>query len=265
MPRKIAAVLLLLAGVKCSGTETDNPAAPLASFHASDCKKEPSPSGAGVVASGSPDAGMVTARTSQPLSFDASYDGLQCIAWKRLGAGSYRFDLGNFHEGCGIEWKGNASVRQDGTVALDAVDVGCTKASCGWCIYDWSYEVHGVPEDANARLHVRVTDTDGSSCQGSTDPYDVTLPTKDAAEGSLCRPAFRYAVAWQVMERGTSGALHTPCGPDEPTPCAAGLTCGPLGSPDDLRCLASCANDSDCPLPGVLGCQEGTCRLVRTW
>jgi hypothetical protein len=271
MARKIAlGVLLLVAGVKCGGTETDNPDAPLVSFHASECKKAPALVGTSGTdgsggSSGSSDAGVPTARASQALSYDAGYDGLQCIAWQRLGAGMFGFDLGNFHEGCGIEWKGNASVGRDGIVALDAIDAGCTKARCGWCIYDWTFEVRGVPEGKDARLRVRVADSDGASCEGSTDPYDVTVPTKDDPQGILCRPAFRSAVSWQVMERGTSGQLHTPCGPTEPAPCAAPLSCGPLGSADDLRCLQPCATDADCPLPGVLHCQEGTCRLARTW
>jgi len=264
MARNTVLLLPLLLSVQCNGTgtETENPAAPLISFHGSDCKKMP----AAEATVASPDGGALKHEVGKALSFDSSYDGLQCIAWQKLEPGVFRFDLGNFHESCGVDWqKGSVNIAKDGTITLHAINSGCQVARCGWCIYDWSFDVRGVPENSDAHLAIGVVDDDGNRCQSGVMPYDVTIPTHDADQGIVCRPAFRSAVDWQVRARGTNGQLNMPCGSPDQTACTADLSCGPLASQDDLRCLARCSTDSDCPLPGVLACQEGTCRLTRTW
>ncbi|MEO6602541.1 MAG: hypothetical protein ABIQ16_21845 [Polyangiaceae bacterium] len=259
MDRRIVLLLPLLVGVQCTGTETENP---LVSFHASDCKKEASISTKAVP---NPDAGTLASDAGKQVSFDPSYDGLQCIAWQKLALGSFRFELGNFHGSCGIDWKGSASIAGDGTVALHAVNSDCRAARCGWCMYDWAFDVRGIAEDTDAHLSISVVDAKGDRCESSIAPYDVTLPTSTAAQGILCRPAFRYAVDDHARAHGTIGTLNTSCDAALATSCAADLSCGPLASADDLRCLARCSDDSACPLPDVLSCHEGTCRLTQTW
>jgi hypothetical protein len=248
--------------VQCTGTETENPASNLISFHGSNCKKDLP---IGVKALPAPDGGALASGTGNGVSFDTSYDGLQCIAWQKLAPGSFRFELGNFHESCGIDWQGSATVAGDGSVALHAINSGCRAARCGWCLYDWAFDVRGVPEGSDPRLLISVVDDDGSRCPSATNPYDVTLPTGAAEQGLVCRPAFRGALEWQTQALGTAGQLNMPCDPAVATSCAAELSCGPLAAADDLRCLARCSADSDCPLPGVLACREGTCQLTQTW
>lgn len=263
MDRKFLLALPLLAALQCTGTETENPVAPLASFHGSECKKN-LPIAAKSVPP--PDGGAVAGDTGKAVSFDTSYDGLQCIAWQQLDTGVFRFELGNFPNSCGIDdWKGSASITDDGSVVLHAINSGCRAAGCGSCLYDWSFDVRGVSKVADAHLLVSVVNDDGSLCPSNLPPYDVTLPTTDAAQGILCRPADRGALFWQAGTRGTTGELNMPCDAATPTSCVAGFSCGPLASPDDLRCLAPCSDDSDCSLPGVLRCQDGTCRLTQTW
>jgi len=258
MDRKLLLLLPLLAAVQCTGTETENPAQPLLAFHGSDCKKE-LPIGTKSVPA--PDGG--TSEAGKAV-FDTSYDGLQCIAWQRLDSGAFRFELGNFPNSCGIEdWKGTASVADDGSIALHAVNSECRAAACGSCLYDWAFDVRGVPANTDAHLLVSVVNDDGSLCPSNIPPYDVTIPTKDAAQGIVCRPADHSALFWQAGALGTTGKLNMPC--DAETPCVTGLVCGPLAGPDDLRCLAPCSGDSDCPLPEVLTCHEGTCQLTQTW
>ncbi|HET7538780.1 MAG TPA: hypothetical protein VFK05_02880 [Polyangiaceae bacterium] len=262
MNRRIGLLLPLLLGVQCTGTETENPLAPLVSFHASDCKKELTVGSKSLPA---PDSGPLRNVTSKQVSFDSSYDGLQCISWQKLEGGAVRFDLGNFHEGCGVDWQGSASITADGKVALNAINAECAVARCGWCMYDWGFDVRGVPEGKDATLQVTVVDDAGEHCPNATAPYEITLPTSSAAQGLLCRPAFRSAVEWQANALGTNGGLNMPCDPATASSCSAELSCGPLASTDDLRCLARCSADSDCPLPEVLSCIEGTCRLTQTW
>ena len=262
MDRRILPVLMLLLSVQCTGTETENPAAPLISFQGTECKKELAIGTKGLPP---PDAGRVASAASKVALFDTSYDGLQCIAWQKLDVDSYRFELGNFHGSCGIEWQGSASVARDGTVALHAINSDCRAAACGWCMYDWAFEVRGVPESEDAHLVISQVNDQGNSCDSSRAPDDVTIPTSSAEQGTVCRPTFRAATDVFGRTLDTPGTLHMPCDPAVATPCTGELSCGPLASADDLRCLARCSDDSDCTLPGILTCQAGTCRLARTW
>jgi hypothetical protein len=254
--------LPLLASVQCTGTETENPASPLISFEGSNCKKDIS-----LKALPAPGRGTQGVDTGKAVSFDSSYDGLQCIAWRKSSVGSFRFELGNFHASCGIDdWKGSASVAEDGTVALHAVNSQCKAAACGWCMYDWTFDVRGLAEGTNAHLSINIVNDDGKQCDSAVAPYDVTIPTADSDQGTLCRPAFRNAADVFGRSLDTPGKLHMPCDASVATPCVGELSCGPLASSDDdLRCLARCSTDSDCPLPGILTCQAQTCRLTQIW
>ena len=264
MDRKILLLLPLLLSVQCTGTETENPAAPLISFQGSQCKKTLSIGAKGVAPA--PDGGTPASDTGKTVSFDGSYDGLQCIAWQKLAEGSFRFELGNFHGSCGItDWKGSASVAQDGTVVLNAINSDCRAAACGWCLYDWAFDVRNVPEAEDAHLVISIVGDDGKKCDAARPSDDVMIPTNNAEQGILCRPVFRYAADTLGRTLETPGKLHMPCDLSVPTPCTAALSCGPLASTDDLRCLTRCSADSDCTLPSLLTCQEGTCRLAQTW
>jgi hypothetical protein len=205
----------------------------------------------------------------EALSLGPEYDGLFCIGWEHTGDGSIRITLKNFHQTCGVDWTGTARVRSDG-VDLDLVNSGCRVAHCGWCIYDATFEVRGVASDSDTNVEISVVDDSGAACQNGVDGtgtprYSATLPTKQEADGVICRPALQFAVFEQAMTLGTCGAHLTPCGPSQCTACNDGLTCAPITTSDDQRCLHSCAADTDCPLPGVLSCQSGFCRLARTW
>ena len=60
---------------------------------------------------------------------------------------------------------------------------------------------------------------------------------------------------------GNDAGLHSDAGAgSEAQACDPGLTCTDVGG-GDKRCLADCTSDADCPLPNVMACDEGVCRL----
>lgn len=265
-------VILVSLATHCAGTETDNPAASsLVDFGSTPCKKEQPPPDAGsantMAARSAPNDGL--GQTSQALSVAPEYDGLFCIAWERTSGDTLRVTLHNFHQTCGVDWKGNARVGSDGTVDLDLVNSGCRVALCGWCIYDAAFEIRGVHGEADTSIRISVVDDAGASCKNGVDgrgtsQYAVTLPTKGTPDGIVCRPALSFAVFEQVAALGTCGTPMSPCGDNLCTTCNSGLACAPLVT-DDSRCLTPCTADVDCPIPDVLSCQDGFCRLTKTW
>ena len=72
----------------------------------------------------------------------------------------------NLEGACGAQWEGAALVNDDGSLTFRLDNPKCLVASCGWCIYDWSFEVSGV-EATGAELPVSIiVDT----CPGEQDP-----------------------------------------------------------------------------------------------
>jgi hypothetical protein len=251
----VIAIGLFAISYGCSSSSTD----PLTSFSASACKKENGQSlKAGVYGS-----------VHQPLTTDtAVYDGLTCISWDATGT-TLKTDLINFSGGCSIEWQGSAETSAGNSLTLHANhepkvpgdENTCMYAACGWCIYDWAYEVKGLDLSKDSPAEI----VSGLPCDKSNvEIYNYTFPLASAKTGVVCDYMDPNVLAWISMGSG-AGKLHMPCRDVSSAQghCNTGLACTKMTS--NSICLKTCAQDSDCPLPDLLKCTDGLCRLVQTW
>jgi hypothetical protein len=133
-------------------------------------------------------------------------------------------------------------------------------AACGWCIYDWAYEVKGLDLSKDAPAEV----ISGPPCDKTPDVYNYTLPLASKSSGIVCDYIEAGVLSWTSMD-GRMGRLHMPCREQTASygPCDDGLTC--TNMPTNSICLKTCTQDSDCPLSTLLKCTDGLCRLARTW
>lgn len=258
-----ATMICGLIAYSCAGTETQNPGDPLKSFKDSGCKKEKQ---------GLPEADVV--RLGEGLvSTDYSGDtaGLNCIAWEVLDNNRTKVDLYNFHGACGAEWTGKAKIGEDGDLQLSLVNPECLIARCGWCIYDWSFEVVGLDTSKPLPLSLGI-----DTCPGEQ-PIEkaiATLPVNAKPSGILCNYAHFGALGWQAQALSECGKVGMPCtgtsmcttstAATELT-CADDLVCTDNGNPDERICAKPCTADADCGTKGVLGCAEGLCRPKNNW
>ena len=205
----------------------------------------------------------------------APYSGLTCFSWDATGA-TLKIDCLNFGGGCSIKWQGDAVAAGGNTVTLYAshepedlggtIGTACANATCGSCIYDWSYEVKGIDAAKDSPL----TLIEGGSCASRIETYTASLPLATKKKGALCRYTDYGLLVWGLQNSGT---LHNPCGitAEEQThisPCVEGLVCTKMGvqySQDVDICLKPCSADADCPLDGLLKCDAGLCKLKETW
>ncbi len=250
----------------CNGTETQNPASgkPLVAFGNSGCKKEVLASTSSKLSSFSPvDAG--------PTAYEAEVEGLKCVAWEMSGTDRVKINLINFEEACGAQWEGTAKLDDSGQLQLGLVNPQCLIALCGWCIYDWSFDVAGV----RGFSHLPVTITI-DTCPGQQElkTSSVDLPLDTQQSGIKCRYANFFALGWQAMSLGTCGAVGMPCegtsmcsslDASATKTCQSDLVCTNNGDTTQEICAKPCANDADCGSAGVLSCQSGLCRPKNLW
>ncbi len=240
------------------GTSENEHTGNLVSFVGSPCKKEaPADAGTGII-----EQALLTAVDGAALA------GLQCVAWERAGTDGLKIDLVNFEGACGAQWRGSASVSADGSLALRLDNPQCLIASCGWCIYDWSFEVRGVGAASPLPVGISI-----DTCPGAQPlrTYQLELPVAGSPEGVLCRYANYSALGWQAQPTGTCGTLDLPCegtsmcSSTTERSCDTGLVCDTNGTAEQYICLAPCAVDADCPSASVLACQAGFCRPADNW
>ena len=251
---QMMASLALAALGGCGSGRGDN----LVTFSGSACKKENTTS--------STQQALLTTLPSE------NFAGLKCIVWKRVEPDRLQVDLVNFEGACGAKWKGEALLDGTGGLALRVTNPGCLVASCGWCIYDWSFEVSGVSGQTDMPLSITRDTCPG---QQPSETAQASVPLATQAQGVLCRPANWSALGWQAMATSTCGTAGMPClgtmvcptGASTSTPqtCATGLTCADNGNPSELVCLRPCAADADCAASGILSCQAGLCRPANPW
>jgi hypothetical protein len=252
----LAGVAALGTPVACEGgTETGNPGKDdsLVAFDASACKK---------------DAEVPSGQSQEALVTASEYDGLRCVEWEKQSDGKLTVRLLNVHGGCSIPWKGEAGVRDDGTVELRLVNPACAVALCGWCIYDFSFTLKGAPAPAGLPLEVGQV-----ACPGDAPEWDpvIVLPDDAADSGILCRYANQFAYDQLLGEQDRCGSKFGTCGDQ-------GGFCAPAGGTttcrDDLvcaladdasRCLEPCHSDDDCTPRAVSACVDGVCRLSATY
>ena len=254
----LAGVAVLGTVVACAGgTETGNPGKgdTLVTFDASACKKEQASQ------SGKSQEALVTA---------SDYDGLRCVEWEKQSDGELTVRLLNVNGGCGVKWKGEAGVRDDGTLELELVNSMCAVAKCGWCIYDFTFTLKSAPPPAG--LPIQVGDV---ACPGDAPEWEplIVLPDDAADSGILCRYANQYAYDQQLGEQGLCGSKFGTCGPQggfcapptgDPTiVCRDNLVCAPADEAN--RCLEPCHSDDDCSPQAVSACVDGVCRLSATY
>jgi hypothetical protein len=192
----------------------------------------------------------------------AGLDGLECIAWQR-GSKDLQVDLVNFDGACGADWTGNGVVASSGvTLAID--NPSCKIASCGICMYDWSFTLASpIPANQSVPVSIQV-----SSCPGSS------TSTKTAAIGAEesgihCTFAHYGALTWHASAKSLCGKAGMPCvgsslcgsgSPASTGTCDAGLVCDSSAAQNEPRCLVTCQTDADCPRTDVWSCTSGLCR-----
>jgi hypothetical protein len=193
----------------------------------------------------------------------AGLEGLECVAWER-GSTDTLIDLFNFDGACGASWTGDGAVAADGSVKLTVDNPGCMIASCGICMYDWSFTLRSsIPANQTVPLSIQV-----SPCPGSS--TDTTTASIGAAKSGInCTFAHYGALAWHAMAKGLCGKAGMPCqgaslcgsgSPSSTGTCATGLVCDSSAAPNEPRCLVPCQNDTDCPRTDVWSCRSGLCR-----
>lgn len=262
-PRIVAFFLSALASttVSCTNSETaagtgggSSTGPGLAAFQTSACKKEAQ------TKQGTP------GEAAQALGADDVYAGLQCVRWATIDGG-FRVSLLNFEGACGAQWQGKVTAA-DAALELRMVNPDCRIAACGWCIYDFSFDV---------RMAAAASGNDVSlvmdPCPGQQTPTTqaVHLPLGAETSGELCRYANAYALEDQAMSLGTCGRPYLPCreaqssgvacpANDGGAPCDDGLTCADGASATGRVCHATCKVDGDCLPSGVMKCDAGLCR-----
>lgn len=246
MKRVIAwAFLASLVSCSGSGTETDNPLAPLRDFSSSGCKNEEQ------------------APQPQALVRESDADGLTCVEWQRGAGGDLDLQLYNFSAACGDEYLGKAGFTSDGTLEVSVYRDTCQVAKCGSCLFDFHYQLQSV--SADAPLSVRIGAAVCES-QPTTFSDELTLPIDAQESGIACRALESAALAWYARGRGACGNVNMPCGAScegADRTCGEGLSCTEL-APSDSRCLVDCESDEDCP-SGLTRCLDGVCRASTSW
>ena len=258
--------LVLLTLLACNGTETQNPnsGGPLLAFGNSGCKKETLANASiGTQAATTADAGVI--------DYGDEVAGLKCFAWQTTGTNTVKVSLINFEEACGAKWEGKAQVDSNGALTLGLVNPRCLVAECGWCIYDWTFEVNGIATDHNLPVAENIDTCPGQQAVKTTNA-ELLLATQPS--GILCRYANFSAIQWQALSLGTCGTVGMPCmatsmcsnsGGSTTQTCQGDLTCTDNGNSSQMICATPCVLDSDCGTTGVQSCQSGLCRPKSAW
>lgn len=269
MKYSIASTLSLsFLAICCNGTETQNPAqsggAPGVVFGNSGCKKELlTATSKGVSTFSQVDAGG--------LNFGDDIAGLKCVAWERIGSDGLRVNLINFEETCGAVWQGAAQVESPTQLQLSLTNPQCTLARCGYCIFDWSFDVTGMPIVENLPTTITI-----DVCPGVQDikTASLELPLSTASSGIKCNYANFSALGWQAMALGTCGTLGMPCNGTMMCPstdagatarCEDNLVCTNNGDTTQEICAKPCVTDTGCGASGINSCRGGLCRPSNTW
>jgi hypothetical protein len=243
-PFVMAFLATLSAAVSCAGgTETGNPAT-LNDFASSACKNQQLSDG------------------PQALSLASDTDGLQCVEWTRSGA-ALQLRLLNFPEPCGNAYLGTATLTAAGSLELAVHKDTCAVFKCGLCVFDFEYELSGVPADKPLPIRVGSAACDSAP---TTFTEELTLPIDQQDSGIVCRYLAASPLDWYSRGRGSCGERNMPCGKcDEAdqTTCASDLQCSELGE-GDARCLATCSSDDDCAA-GITVCRDGVCQANVAW
>lgn len=210
-----------------------------------------------------PASSLYTVEQSEP------YQGLQCISWQLDDTNLFSIDLINFNGACGAQYVGDYKKGDSGELNLMVNNPGCMIAACGYCVYDWSFEVADVQV---ADLTVNIAE---NACPEeddyNVDTYTFEISKSDLENGSGITCSYKYI---GIFESPSCGSLHQPCNLLDSdtdsnddlcgvadTRCDDGYACAETADMKQPTCVAECTEDADCPLQPLLSCEGGLCLL----
>ncbi len=185
----------------------------------------------------------------------ADYAGLECVSWHATGESGLLLDLLNVSGTCGRNYEGVATMAGE-TLTLGLKGSPEPPPPCGPCVYDFSFELEGISENGDLPIFIEIASLGL-----------LVIPEDQRDSGVRCNYV-QYRII--LEEFGSCGALHTechvedresrvPCEQEPISPCMDGLECVSVGEND--ICVQTCLVDDDCPLQGLLRCDEGRCML----
>ncbi|MBN2715250.1 MAG: hypothetical protein JXX14_05310 [Deltaproteobacteria bacterium] len=196
------------------------------------------------------------------------YQGLQCVSFKHDENNLFSIDLINFHGACGAEYVGDYTAGENGELNLLVNNPGCRIAACGYCVYDWSFEVENV-ETAELTINVVENPCPESDQSPSETSFQITKSELETGQGISC--TYKDISLFETIACGT---LHQPCNQlasdssdNDPlcgvadTQCDTGYTCTQTDAMPQPICVAECTENADCPLQPLLTCDNGLCLL----
>lgn len=194
------------------------------------------------------------------------YLGLECVAWDATRPSQLSLDLVGFPSNFGYYspqdslWRASASQPGAGMLSLllfwnfEEPDVS------GFCAANHAISLGGVAASDKIQLVILLQGCTSAACSAS-ELAALELPVHDRPTGILCRylrESFNPTGDSDIL-----GTLHRL--PRADGTCDAGLSILEL-KPDWQICAAECSQDgASCPLPELLTCKDGICRLAPTW
>jgi hypothetical protein len=189
------------------------------------------------------------------------HDGLRCVTWEWRDGG-IRFGLTNFEGSCGVQYAGQAFVSEGGrAVELSLTNPGGAVAACGWCVFDFAFEVKDVAAGSDLAVTVQRSPNPDRS-RGIGERFQ--LPAQSAARGVVCDYGHPFAMLQLAEATGKVGQRHWACSSSAPgdTPhCQPGTSCQLIDQQGLQRlCLTDCTDDAGCG-DAMFACRFGTCRI----
>jgi hypothetical protein len=244
--RLVGGLILSTCTLACGGDDNSH-AIEVAKFELNECKK------------GSSEGKLLTGRDT------SDYLGLECVAWNVASSG-FAIDLINREENCGFggdeseETLWTPTARQPSAEQLELhVEWKSDGANaCGSCRYDFSVVLDDISIDHDLMLEVATRSCNAKDCDWTRD--FVTVPVTEDRSGIRCR-YLDWSHGWPSDTEPAQGKQH---GPARDGGCDDALVLTTVAK-DRTVCVAPCEQDSDCPLYGLLSCDDGTCQLTAPW
>ncbi len=204
------------------------------------------------------------------MSDSRALEGLNCVSWKHDGVDKLSADLLNFTSACIMGWKGEVARPGPNQVDLIVENSDCDIGACGSCIYDWSFDLEGIPKGEDLALTVSVWVYPREGCDWDVDPadeleeYHLDISKDTLASGMVCRYVRPMELEWLQK----IGGPYLYC----TDTCDEGLECAPHPDadnyPESTICLIPCSEgdtDQPCPDPDLTSCIDGYCQLTSVW
>lgn len=192
----------------------------------------------------------------------SDYAGLECVAWD-FGS-DVALDLIHRFAGCGFDGHDVDEARMLWTPAVKQISANqieydvqwnfSDQSACGGCLHDFSVRLRDRLElGERVRIEVATRSCNQKSCTWDRDSVRVG----DESVGIRCRYVGNNS--GDSHEWGMVGLRPRNDGSCDATLVVVG------DSEEDIRCLPSCEEDSDCPATDVQSCIDGACQLRDPW